>query len=82
MFEQRIDFNNLTCLNEAEEDSAKKVFKPYERRSQFLGVHIFPRFFQPPPPPPILSGAEILHITYNIVYNIDGKEKVGRVGRI
>jgi len=29
---QRIDFNNLTCLNEAEEDSAKKIFKPYERR--------------------------------------------------
>jgi len=29
---QRIDFGNLSCLNETEEDSAKKIFKPYEQR--------------------------------------------------
>ena len=24
--------HNLTCLNEVEEDSAKRIFKPWERR--------------------------------------------------
>ncbi|XP_023348164.1 PITH domain-containing protein CG6153 isoform X2 [Eurytemora carolleeae] len=29
---QRIDLNQLSCLNEAVEESGKKVFKPYEAR--------------------------------------------------
>lgn len=32
---QKIDMMNLECLNEAEEDSGKKVFKPYEMRLDF-----------------------------------------------
>lgn len=32
---QKIDFANLECLNEAEEESAKNVFKPYENRLNF-----------------------------------------------
>ena len=29
---QRIDMNNLTCLNEETDDSGKTVFKPWESR--------------------------------------------------
>lgn len=32
---QKIDMINLECLNEAVEDSGKKVFKPYEMRLDF-----------------------------------------------
>lgn len=32
---QKIDMNNLECLNEAEDGSAKNVFKPYESRLNF-----------------------------------------------
>lgn len=32
---QKIDLLNLEVLNEAEEDSGKKVFKPYEKRLDF-----------------------------------------------
>lgn len=32
---QKIDLNNLECLNEAEEDSGKNVFKSYEQRLDF-----------------------------------------------
>ncbi|XP_055836545.1 PITH domain-containing protein GA19395 [Episyrphus balteatus] len=32
---QKIDLDNLECLNEETEDSGKKVFKPYEKRLDF-----------------------------------------------
>lgn len=36
----KIDLANLECLNEAEEGSAKNVFKPYEEKMNFEAVRI------------------------------------------
>jgi len=35
---QRIDMDKLNCLNETEEDSAKKIFKPWENRLERTSV--------------------------------------------
>lgn len=42
---QKIDMENLECLNESSEGSAKNVFKPYEQRLNFEKVNIVKRKF-------------------------------------
>ena len=35
---EKIDFLNMECLNESEEDSGRNVFKPYKQRLDFEKV--------------------------------------------
>ena len=38
---QKIDLINVKCLNESEEDSGKKVFKPWEERLDTKMVTVY-----------------------------------------